>query len=1134
MWRNCLLFVTICGCLCKTSSIGVAQDKAFGLRDETPPTFRAPTPLEDDAQLHDVQFLNANVGWAVGEHGVIWHTTNGGRAWQLQSSGVSEALRSICFLTDQIGWIAGGGTEPFTHQSRGVVLHTTNGGQNWERLTTSGISQVYRVKFFGLKEGVMAGDPGPQSPTGLMFTQDGGRTWTGAVGMKVRGWRAGDFLNSRQGLVCGTMGRIAVVVEGNLNKVLMTNLGLRGIHAVKLAGGDRAWAAGDGGLVLTSNNVGIDWKTPPRPLPEEIRNTFDFRAVEAKGDHVWIAGRPGSVIWHSPDGGQTWQRQPTKQTVPITAISFSSKTDGWAVGALGMMLRTTDGGRTWTPNRGDGRRSAVMTLHTRSDQVSVNLVAQLAGEQGYRSVVSLLPRVDAGPSGDQWGNFDSRLHEAVAKAGGSVGETYWRLPLDVPGLGKNSARLWDDWSRRTENKLPEVILGRLVAELRMWRPSVLVIDQPAPDDAVGQVLLKAVTRAASAAADPTRFSKHRELNDLPPWQVRKIYARLPEGSTGDANINPHEFLPHFRQSVHMAASRAHGRLSADHHRPAVSEAYRLIKDFGETSKDATVSRRGFFADLHLSPGGDARRQWLPIQDDLKLERKIARLQKQSRAYREQFMDDPLKSAQIVAQLNDFINGLTEAEMAIQLAELIAEYRKQGDWELAETVATVLVERFPNEPPAQEAMQWLMQLWSSAETSWRRAQESTTSQQRIRSDPQKVLAQLNRPRLSTQRQRFAQLNPQAQLEVLSNIQTVLEAANPDPRQQKRIHLNQPTLTPRSNRAEFPDGLIQLKSKFRELDHVADDTPQLQLAGGTEKPDQNPVGNALHLQSRAAQVRMAERLEEWHGRATRMAELMSDANPDMFQGPKTQFPLAALMRKRGLPNEADRIYRRFRQRGSDDPWALSGTTEVWFSYPRENPPKAFQACGKTPQRPNLDGVLSDPCWADAAEIPLTNSGPQTESGRDAKPSFAMLSHDADYLYFAASFSRVPETPEDLPTEGRTHDADLSHFDRVTLLLDVDRDYATFYSLTFDQRGWTHDACWEDASWNPKYFVKAHGDKTSWRIEVAIPWSELGPRPPLRNDVWNVGIVRTIPAVGLQSWTHPAAEKPRPEVFGLIRFD
>src|SRR6516164_5386507 len=57
--------------------------------DRGPSEIREPSPIEDDANLHDVQFVGSRQGWAVGDHGVIWHSEDGGESWSLQTSGVN-------------------------------------------------------------------------------------------------------------------------------------------------------------------------------------------------------------------------------------------------------------------------------------------------------------------------------------------------------------------------------------------------------------------------------------------------------------------------------------------------------------------------------------------------------------------------------------------------------------------------------------------------------------------------------------------------------------------------------------------------------------------------------------------------------------------------------------------------------------------------------------------------------------------------------------------------------------------------------------------------------------------------------------------------------------------------------------
>jgi hypothetical protein len=119
-------------------------------------------------------------------------------------------------------------------------------------------------------------------------------------------------------------------------------------------------------------------------------------------------------------------------------------------------------------------------------------------------------------------------------------------------------------------------------------------------------------------------------------------------------------------------------------------------------------------------------------------------------------------------------------------------------------------------------------------------------------------------------------------------------------------------------------------------------------------------------------------------------------------------------------------------------------------------------------------------------------------------------------------------------RTRDADLTAHDRIDLLLDVDRDYATYYRLTIDHRGWTRDACWGDNTWDPTWYVASESSADRWVVEAAIPLSALSATRPESKHVWNVGLQRTVPGVGFQSWSHPAGTKVMPEGFSFLMFE
>ena len=96
---------------------------------------------------------------------------------------------------------------------------------------------------------------------------------------------------------------------------------------------------------------------------------------------------------------------------------------------------------------------------------------------------------------------------------------------------------------------------------------------------------------------------------------------------------------------------------------------------------------------------------------------------------------------------------------------------------------------------------------------------------------------------------------------------------------------------------------------------------------------------------------------------------------------------------------------------------------------------------------------------------------------------------------------------PVKPRPRDADVRPFDRVSLLLDVDRDYSTCYHLQIDQRGCTCEDCWGDLSWNPKWFVAVHSEPGVWQIEAAIPFAELTADPVTLGKTWACNVTRVV---------------------------
>jgi len=135
-----------------------------------------------------------------------------------------------------------------------------------------------------------------------------------------------------------------------------------------------------GALVLSLGNATKAIAKPQdlldRPADMHLRAKDSvFLAVARAGTRLVAVGEQGRIIL-SDDNGNQWQQAKAPTSVTLTAVHFPSAKKGWAVGHSGVVLHTSDGGKTWQKQL-DGKLAA--TLH------SASVARQaLAGEDAVR------------------------------------------------------------------------------------------------------------------------------------------------------------------------------------------------------------------------------------------------------------------------------------------------------------------------------------------------------------------------------------------------------------------------------------------------------------------------------------------------------------------------------------------------------------------------------------------------------------------------------------------------------------------------------------------------------------------------------------------------------------------------------
>jgi photosystem II stability/assembly factor-like uncharacterized protein len=343
-------------------------------------------PLPQGNHLTGIFFLDANNGWATGEHGTTIRTTNGGRRWQIlpsadsldpssyfhsthffdentglviEGSGCSEYGRllrttdggsrwnsidspfdwiwKICFVDSSNWW----SITYDTTLRRDVPFQTVDGGRHWgRRLNNSSVSYT-DVYFFDRDNGWVFALGGS-----VYHTTNGGDDWT----MQSAAWSSAltgiDFVDPMNGWVVAYNGGVLRTTNGGHTWVQQTIAGQTIFGSIQFSDASHGWVLCgtryDAKKLFRTSNGGNTWNY--LPLPRDVGLRALWLDSANKG---WVWG--GSAIFHTSNGGDNWEEQSTVATERnLNSVHFADRDNGWAVGDSGTIVNTSNNGTSWT------------------------------------------------------------------------------------------------------------------------------------------------------------------------------------------------------------------------------------------------------------------------------------------------------------------------------------------------------------------------------------------------------------------------------------------------------------------------------------------------------------------------------------------------------------------------------------------------------------------------------------------------------------------------------------------------------------------------------------------------------------------------------------------------------------------
>jgi photosystem II stability/assembly factor-like uncharacterized protein len=213
--------------------------------------------------LKSVFFISSNIGFCSGSGGAILKSLDGGSSWEALNSGTNLNLESVFFVNDMVG-IAVGGSPSST-----IIVKTEDGGTTWNPISSPSNNNLQSVFFTDENNGYIAGWNGE-----ILKTEDGGDSWTTQTSVSMNGNLEVTFTDKNTGYIVGGTASQTLIQKTTNGGELWEDIspplgqGLIGIHFPSL---DVGYAVGTRGTVIKTESGGVMTSTSNLVLSDAFK-----------------------------------------------------------------------------------------------------------------------------------------------------------------------------------------------------------------------------------------------------------------------------------------------------------------------------------------------------------------------------------------------------------------------------------------------------------------------------------------------------------------------------------------------------------------------------------------------------------------------------------------------------------------------------------------------------------------------------------------------------------------------------------------------------------------------------------------------------------------------------------------------
>jgi photosystem II stability/assembly factor-like uncharacterized protein len=239
--------------------------------------------FDEGYRLYSQCWVNENLGF-VGRRGPdgLFKTTDGGTSWTTLNPGVGSSTSiwyDIEFFDADTGYASG---------SSGNYIKTTDGGTTWTDLPDGhGTSVVYSLWMFDSQTIISAGASGK-----IYKTTDGGQTFSNLSNLgTTSAMYSLFFFDESTGYVAGAGGRAYKTTNGGVNWTQLTFPLSNTFYDVQFTSPSTGWISGTSGALMYTMNEGATWN-----IADKFPSTQTTYEMSIFGNRLWTCGGNGNIL----------------------------------------------------------------------------------------------------------------------------------------------------------------------------------------------------------------------------------------------------------------------------------------------------------------------------------------------------------------------------------------------------------------------------------------------------------------------------------------------------------------------------------------------------------------------------------------------------------------------------------------------------------------------------------------------------------------------------------------------------------------------------------------------------------------------------------------------------------------------